>query len=130
MLWSELSLQNPEIAIFDAKKCLNILSALFGPKNITFGNIIIQRYRTYHPVYSCAECPSWEMSSVCISSSTMELPYDRYLRGQRSVHCPMEVSSFVILCLGRKYLSVVWRYPPFGKVRCSEVSFSGGSIVL
>ena len=30
---------------------------LFGPKKITFGNILTQNYRTYLPVCACAECP-------------------------------------------------------------------------
>ena len=31
--------------------------SLFAPKNITFGNILTQKYRTYLPVCACTECP-------------------------------------------------------------------------
>ena len=34
--------------------------SLFAPKNITFGNILTQKYRTYLPVCACTECPPWD----------------------------------------------------------------------
>ena len=39
------------------KNIINIISVVFGPKIITFGNILIQKYRTYLPVCVCAKCP-------------------------------------------------------------------------
>ena len=36
---------------------MNIVLVFFGPKNITFHNILTQKYRTYLPVCVCAECP-------------------------------------------------------------------------
>ena len=44
---------------FDVKKYHDIISILFGPKNITFGSILTQKYRTYLPVRAFAECPPW-----------------------------------------------------------------------
>ena len=39
------------------KKYPNIISILFGPNNITFGNILTQKFRTCLPKCACAECP-------------------------------------------------------------------------
>ena len=36
---------------------MNMVSVLFGPRNITFGNILTQKYRTYLPICTCAEWP-------------------------------------------------------------------------
>ena len=36
---------------------MSIVLVFFGPKNITFHNILTQKYRTYLPVCVCAECP-------------------------------------------------------------------------
>ena len=41
---------------------MNIVLVFFGPKNITFHNILTQKYRTYLPVCVCAECPPWGVS--------------------------------------------------------------------
>ena len=38
-------------------KIMAIISVLFGPKNIALRNIFIQKYRTYLPACSYAECP-------------------------------------------------------------------------
>ena len=39
--------------------------SLFGPKNITSGNILTQKYRTYLPVCACTKCPPpWEFATV------------------------------------------------------------------
>ena len=35
----------------------NTSLASFEPKNITFRNILTQKYRTYLPVCACTECP-------------------------------------------------------------------------
>ena len=55
-------LANPEISVqqyFMSKNIMNIFSVLYGPKNITFGNILTQKYRTFLLVCGCAECPPW-----------------------------------------------------------------------
>ena len=36
--------RNINLTIFDAKTIMNIISVLFGPKNITFGIILTQKY--------------------------------------------------------------------------------------
>ena len=57
---ARLPLANPEISVtrcFVSKNIMKIVLLLFGPKNITFGNILTQKYRTYLPVCACAECP-------------------------------------------------------------------------
>ena len=57
---SRSSLANPEISVkrcLVSKNIMKILLVLFGPKNITFGNILTQKYRTYLPVCACTECP-------------------------------------------------------------------------
>ena len=43
--------------MFGVKKYQENSFCLFGPKDITFGNILTQKYRTYLPVCACAECP-------------------------------------------------------------------------
>ena len=51
---------NPEISVqrcLVLKNIMNIVLVFFGPKNITFHNILTQKYRTYLPVCVCAECP-------------------------------------------------------------------------
>ena len=56
---SELPLVNPEISVHQSlmsKNIINIISILFGPKNITLGNRLTQKYWTYFPVYTCAKC--------------------------------------------------------------------------
>ena len=52
--------KNISITIFDANKYHGQNFSLFGPKNITFSNILTQKYRTYLPVCACAECPPWD----------------------------------------------------------------------
>ena len=49
--------RNINVIPFDAKNIMNIISVLFGPKNIIFGNILYQKYLTFVSVCACAECP-------------------------------------------------------------------------
>ena len=49
--------RNISYTMFGVKNIMKIVLVLFGPKNITFGNILTQKYRTYLPVCACAECP-------------------------------------------------------------------------
>ena len=63
---SSIEPRNINIKMFGvSKNVINIVSVFFGPKNITFGNILTQKYRTYLPVCACAECPPpWADISV------------------------------------------------------------------
>ena len=47
--------RNIDITMFGIKKYHQHSFSFFGPKNITFGNILTQKYRTYLPVCACAE---------------------------------------------------------------------------
>ena len=47
---------NISLTIFDTGKYKKNHFSLFDPKNITFGNILTQKYRTYLLVCACTEC--------------------------------------------------------------------------
>ena len=47
---------------------MNIVLVFFGPKNMTFNNILTQKYRTYLPVCICAECPPGYIVSSLFAS--------------------------------------------------------------
>ena len=49
--------RNISLTIFDAEKYKKNNFNLFGPNNITFSNMLTQKYRTYLPVCACTECP-------------------------------------------------------------------------
>ena len=51
--------RNISSTMFGIKNIMNIVLVFFGPINITFHNILTQKYRTYLPVCVCAECPPW-----------------------------------------------------------------------
>ena len=71
-----LPLQNPEISFrlcYMPKKYHGYDFSYFGPKNITFGNIQTQKYRTYLPVSSCSECPPWEHTFCMILVQNADL---------------------------------------------------------
>ena len=46
------------------RNIMAMISALCGPKNITFCNILIQKWCTYLPVCTCAECKHWRWTSA------------------------------------------------------------------
>ena len=51
---------NPEISVqlcLASKNIMNIVLVFFGPKNITFHNILTQKYRTYLPVVYVLSAP-------------------------------------------------------------------------
>ena len=56
-----MNIEYPEIMQIEvriaASEHRNISSTIFGPKNITFGNILTQKYRTYLPACAFTECP-------------------------------------------------------------------------
>ena len=49
--------KNISLTIFDTEKYQTNNFSLFGPKNIPFGNILTQKYRTYLPVCAGTEWP-------------------------------------------------------------------------
>ena len=53
--------------MFGVKNIMNIVLVLFGLKNITFGNILTQRYRAYLPVYAWADCSTLGFNTPAIS---------------------------------------------------------------
>ena len=57
--------RNISLIIPDAKKYKKNNFSLFGPKNITFGNILTHKYRTYLPVCECTKCPPWALRAGC-----------------------------------------------------------------
>ena len=45
--------------------------SFFGPKNITSGNILTQKYWTYLPVCACAKCPLGSCFTLRITCFTL-----------------------------------------------------------
>ena len=64
--------------------------SVFAPKNITFGNILTQKYRTYLPVCACTECPPLGIYRCynynCYNYNTS---CNSYYAFQESLRCPV-----------------------------------------
>ena len=83
--------------------------SLFVPKNITFGNITTQNYRTYLPVCACTECPPWaRVTLLRLALSYPVVPL-------RSAHKPIPqyLTKMVSVCCNQNQIKICESNYPF-----------------
>ena len=96
---------------------MNIVLVFFGPKNITFHNILTQKCRTYLPVCVCAECPpplgTCYPTFFVVSVDVRKLQYE-----MRHLYCVVFHGYFT--CVEKQLLNL--------KARLSKADFNGNVV--
>ena len=81
-----------------SKNVMHIVPVFFGPKNITFGNNLTLKYRTYLPVCACGECPPRGPRCVACDDLTSVRVVEKFviiLRGAEATKYPLSRSVYV-----------------------------------